>query len=164
MNKPLLAGIAGYLWAVFGPAVPMGAACTAMVLADVWSARRLARRLGRRRPSARQKLKFSSARFGRVVSTLIRIYAVLALAALVEHVVVGEWIHLLKLAGAVICFWQAVSILENEASCNTHPWARLMARYLADKTARHLGVEDAGELYDAVFNNNDNTTSTPRRG
>lgn len=147
MEKPLIiksivTAAGGWAWATFGPAIPFGAACTGMVLADVYTARRLARRLGRKRPTARQRLKFSSARFGRVVRTLMRIYAALALAALVEHVVVGEWIHLLKLVAAVICFWQGVSILENEASANPHPWARVAGRYLIDKTARHIDPTD----------------------
>jgi len=140
--KSILAAVGGWIWTVFGPALPYGAACTAMVLADVYTARRLARRLGRRQPSARCKLKFSSARFGRVIGTLMRIYATLALAAIVEQVVVGEWIHLQKLTAATICFWQAVSILENEATANPHPWARTAGRYLIDKTARHIDPAD----------------------
>lgn len=150
MYKYVSAGVAGYLWASLGPALPVGAACTAMVLADVWSARRLARRLGRRLPSARQKLKFNSAKFGRVVATLSRIYLALALAALVEHALAGEWVHLIKLTGGVICFWQAVSVLENEAACNPHPWARVLGRYLVDKTLRHL-APDESEALAAMF-------------
>ncbi len=136
--KSVFVALAGWSWTVFGPALPVAAACTAMVLADVWSARRLAGRIGRNIPSARQQLKFSSARFGKVIRTLTKIYAVLALAAMVENVVVGEWVHLLKFTGAVICFWQAVSILENECSSNPHPWARTLARYLVDKTSRYI--------------------------
>ncbi len=150
--KSVVAALGGWAWAVFGPALPFGAACTCMVLADVYTARRLARRLGRRRPTARQRLKFSSARFGRVVGTLLRIYAALALASVVEQVVVGEWIHLLKLVAAVICFWQAVSILENEATANPHPWARAAGRYLADKAARHIDPSDLPD-FKRVFNN-----------
>ncbi|MBO5268905.1 MAG: hypothetical protein J6B13_09140 [Muribaculaceae bacterium] len=140
--KSIVATLGGWAWATFGPAVPFGAACTGMVLADVYTARRLARRLGRKRPTARQRLKFNSSRFGRVIRTLARIYAALALAAIVEQVVVGEWIHLLKLVAAVICFWQGVSILENEATANPHPWARVAGRYLIDKTARHIDPTD----------------------
>lgn len=140
--KSIIAAAGGWTWSVFGPALPFGAACTAMVLADVYTARRLARRLGRKKPTKRQQLKFSSARFGRVVATLSRIYAALALAAIVEQVVVGEWIHLQKLVAATICFWQGVSILENEATANPHPWARTAGRYLIDKTARHIAPDD----------------------
>lgn len=131
-----------WAWSVWGPALPVGAACTALVLADVWTARRLAARLGDKEPSRRQKLKFSSARFSRVIRTLLRIYALLAIAAVVEHEVVGEWIHLTKFAAAVVCFWQGVSILENEASCNPHPWARVAGRWLVDKSSRYISDED----------------------
>lgn len=137
-TKSIVVSLAGWIWAVFGPALPMATACTAMVLADVWSARRLAARLGHKIPSARQQLKFSSARFGKVVRTLIKVYAAVALASLVENVVIGEWMHLLKFVAAIICFWQAVSIIENEASCNSHPWARILARSLVDKTSRYI--------------------------
>ncbi|MDE6300321.1 MAG: hypothetical protein K2M19_01215 [Muribaculaceae bacterium] len=130
--------LGAWAWSVWGPALPVGAACTAMVLADVWSARRLARRLRGKRPTARQRLKFSSSRFGRTVRTLFRIYSLLAVAAVVEREVVGEWIHLTKFAAAVVCFWQAVSILENEASSNPDPWARAAGRWLVDKSSRYL--------------------------
>lgn len=131
-------GAGAWAWSVWGPAIPVGAACTAMVLADVWSARRLARRLREKPSTDKQRLKFSSARFGRTVRTLMRIYALLAVAAVVEHEVVGEWVHLTKMAAAVVCFWQAVSILENEASANPNPWARAAGRWLVDKSSRYL--------------------------
>lgn len=140
--KSVFVSTAAWIWAVLGPALPMATACTAMVLADVWSARRLASRLGDKHPSARQNLKFSSARFSRVIRTLVKVYAALALAALVESVVVGEWMHLLRFVAAIICFWQAVSIVENEASCNSHPWARVLGRFLVDKTSRYIGKDD----------------------
>ena len=142
MTKTFFTTIAAWAWATFGPAVPLAAACTAAVIGDVWSARRLARRIGRQKPSERQKLKFSSAKFGRVVCTLSKIYAALALTALVETTLLGEWMHLLKFVGALICFWQIVSILENEASCNSHPWAKVALRFLVDKTARYLKPDD----------------------
>lgn len=136
--KMAVTSFGAWAWTVFGPALPYGAACTAMVLADVWTARRI----GRPRRDARMRLKFSSARFGRVVVTLIKIYAVLALAALVENVVTGEWVHLQKLTAGIICFWQAVSILENESTAADHPWARTIARYVADKTSRYIDEKD----------------------
>ena len=47
---------------------------------------------------------------------------------------------LLKFASGVICFWQAWSILENEAAANDRPWARILRRILVDKTERYLGI------------------------
>ena len=136
--KSILSILFAWLWALLAPALPLAAACTAMVVGDVWSARRLARRLARQAPEARQRLKFSSAKFGRVVCTLAKIYGVLALAAVVQSALDGEWTHLLQFVAGLICFWQGVSILENEATCNPHPWARHVLRHVADKTRRHL--------------------------
>lgn len=137
--KSIVCLAGGWVWAAVAPALPMGVVCTLMVLADVVTARRLARRLARVAPERADRLKFSSARFGRVVSTLCRIYAVLILAAMIETTVIGRD-GLLRMVAAAVCLWQAVSMLENEASCNGSRWARIMRNVLIDKTERHLGV------------------------
>lgn len=131
---------AGWLCAVVAPAVPTGAVCTCMVLADVVTARRLGRRLARRHPEHAARLRFCSERFGRVVSTLCRVYGALVLASMVEATVLGGGGALLRLVAGAVCFWQAVSMLENEASCNGARWAVVARKVLVDKTERHLGV------------------------
>jgi hypothetical protein len=138
--KTIAAACGGWLWAVAGPALPFGVVCTAMVIADVVSARRLAHRLQQKVPSKRQQLKFSSARFGRVIATLIRIYSVLILAAMIDNVIGVPGISMLKFVAGAVCFWQAVSVLENEASANGATWAKMLGRILIDKTERYLGV------------------------
>ena len=40
-----------------------------------------------------------------------------------------------------MCFWQGCSIIENEASANASPWAKIAGKILVDKTSRHLGIE-----------------------
>lgn len=97
--------------------------------------------LGRQMPTKRQQLKFSSARFGRTVSKLCRIYGLLTLAALLQHTFGGDWCDLLKWSAAIVCFWQGCSIIENEASANASPWAKIAGKILVDKTSRHLGIE-----------------------
>lgn len=137
--RALAATAGGWIWANVGPALPFGAVCTAMVLADFITSRRLARRLARTVPDKAAVLRFSSAKFGRTISTLGRIYAMLVLAAMVDSVILGTgW--LLKFAAGAVCLWQAVSILENEAACNGSRWARMARRIIIDKTERHLGV------------------------
>jgi len=138
--RTAVSAAAGWLWAVAGPALPYGVVCTLMVVADVVSARRLARRLRAAVPGSAARLRFSSARFGRVVGTLSRIYALLVLAAMVDTVVMGGGGMLLKFAAGAVCFWQAWSVLENEASACTRPWALILRRVLVDKTERYLGV------------------------
>ncbi len=130
----------GWLWASAGPAVPFGAVCTMMVLADFLTSRRLARRLRKAAPEHEVKLRFSSARFGNTIRTLLRIYALLVLASMIDTVIMGACGMLLKFAAGAVCFWQAVSILENEAACNDSRWAKVARRVLIDKTERHLGI------------------------
>lgn len=138
--RACIAACGAWLWAALQPAAPHAAVCTLMIFADVVTARRLARRLSRRHPEARQRLRFSSARLGRAIRTLLTTYAVLALAALLQYVVVQDTFPLLRLASGAICFWQAVSILENEAACNRSPWARILRSILIDKAERYLNV------------------------
>lgn len=146
--KMILSSAGAWLWAVVGPAIPHGVVCTAFVVADVVTARRLARRIRRRLaegdvPDAarlREKLKFNSARLGHALGTLAKTYALLTLAALVEGVVTGPQWGVLKFVSGAVCLWQALSMLENEASCNGARWARAARKVLIDKTERHIGV------------------------
>lgn len=144
-TKVIITSVGAWLWAMAAPALPAGVLCTAMVTADVVSARRLARRLCKKHPEKKSALKFSSARFGRVICSLSRIYSVLVLAAMVDAVVAIPGVSTLRLATGAVCFWQAVSILENESSACGARWARILSRILVDKTERHLGI-DLSEL------------------
>lgn len=133
------AAAGGWLWAAICPAIPCGAVCTAMVVADIVTARRLARRLSKAAPERSASLRFSSTGLGRAIATISRIYALLVLAAMVGTVVLGNG-RLLQFATGAVCFWQGVSILENEAACNGAAWARIARRVLIDKTERYLGI------------------------
>lgn len=137
--KPAVAAAGGWLLGATMPALPYTAVCTAMVVADVVTARRLAARLRRRVPSARQRLKFSSAKLSATVMKLVRIYSLLLLTALVQYVIAPEF-ELLRWVGAGICFIQLLSMIENEAAACDAPWARIAGRILVDKTERHLGI------------------------
>lgn len=137
--KTLAAALGGWLMQALMPALPYTLVCTLLVVADVVSARRLAHRLRRKLPSRRQQLKFTSARFGHMLLRLAHIYALLLVTALLQYVVVPE-VELLRLVSGLVCFWQIVSILENESSANDSPWARIAGKILIDKTERHLGI------------------------
>lgn len=139
------------LAAFIAPVMPYAWICTAMIAADFISARMLAKRLKRRCRCAKGQTgtKFSSRRFGAVLATLAKAYGFLLLAHGVDCTIVesGTTFSILRFAAALICFWQAWSILENEASANDAPWARIAQRILIDKTERHLGV-DLSDLKD----------------
>lgn len=150
----VIAAVSGAAIASFAaPVLPYGAICTAMVLADVVSARMLARRLRRRYKDRRQdgNGKFSSRRFGRSVMSLAKVYALLLLSHGIDVVIIGDGagFSALRFSAGLVCFWQFWSILENEASANDARWARLAQRILVDKTSRHLGI-DLDELKGSV--------------
>ncbi len=134
------AGIASFIM----PVLPYGTLCTAMVIADIVSARMLAARV-RKRTACRDgnAAKFSSRRFGTIIVTLSKIYGLLLLSHGADEVIVGHdsGFSLLRFSAALVCFWQFWSILKNEASANDAPWARISRKILIDKTERHLGVD-----------------------
>ena len=132
--------------AFVAPVLPYGWLCTAMVMADFVSAMMLARRL-RKSESAPRVRRFSSRRFRSTLVTLAKVYTLLLLAHGVDVVIIGAdaAVSLLRFAAALVCFWQFWSILENEASANSAPWARIAQRILIDKTSRHLNI-DLSEL------------------
>lgn len=126
--------VAGALRPMLAPAV----VCTVMVMLDFASAYALSRRLRRRGHPSHGKL--SSARFGRVIATLARVYGALAVAALAQAWVIGPdaSFNAVRFIAGAICFWQLLSILENESTCSDAAWARIARRFLIDKARRHL--------------------------
>lgn len=139
---------AGWAVAALQPALPYMAACTAAVALDCASARALAARVARKRPSeARPRgSRLHSAGIGRTLSTLARSYALIAMACIIDSCITDALhISTARMAAGAICFWQLWSVLENESSCNDAPWARMAQRILIDKTERHLDI-DLSEL------------------
>ena len=47
-------------------------------------------------------------------------------------------IDAVRIIAGAICFWQLLSILENESTCSTARWALLARKFLVDKAKRHL--------------------------
>lgn len=135
----------GGVVALFKPTFPFILVCTLMVLADVYTAWSLSRRVKRKHPNANDG-KFKSVYFGRVFMTLIKIYALIILSFLIETCIFeGMQIKLSNIAAGAVCFWQLWSMLENESSCSNERWARVLQKVLVDKTARHFDV-DLSEL------------------
>ena len=139
-----------WLGSLAGEVMPYALVCTAIVLTDCLSAVMLRRRL--KRLGKIDAARLSSHRFGRVVTTLIKIYALLVLSYMIDTVIIGDiasW-GLTRLSAALVCFWQAMSILENEATASDARWARIARKILVDKTERHLGI-DLSEMHNAQF-------------
>lgn len=135
--RALAASLSGALYAFFVPLLPAFILCTALVVLDVITAWMLARRLARSCP--RYDGRLSSHALGRAIATLCRIYAFLLVAYGIETVVFEDGsVPVLRFAAGAVCFWQLISILENEATASDAAWASTLRRFLIDKASRHL--------------------------
>ncbi|MDE7426395.1 MAG: phage holin family protein [Muribaculaceae bacterium] len=135
--RTVAATFTGVLYAFFVPVAPAFILCTALVAIDVLTAWLLARRLAR--TSALYDGRLSSHALGRAVATLCRIYIFLLVAYGIESVVFEPGsVPVLRFAAGAVCFWQLISILENEATASDAVWASTLRRFLIDKASRHM--------------------------
>lgn len=136
------ATLGGTATALLAPALPYAGVCTMMVVADMVTAWTLSRRVARKHPdrAARNDAgKLQSRGLGKMLVTLTRVYALLLMAMALDAVLLPEGGgRILRFCAGAVCFWQAISVLENESSCSDARWARAARRYLVDKARRHL--------------------------
>lgn len=136
-----LFSIAGALVAFLHPTFPFILVCTIAVLADVYTAWSLSRRVKKRYPGANDG-KFKSCYAGKVFETLIKVYLLIILAYLIEAFIFeGLSIRLANIAAGAVCFWQVWSMLENESSCNNARWAKIAQQVMINKTERHFDID-----------------------
>lgn len=134
----------GGLLAILEPTYPYLIICTIMIIADCFTAWSLSRRARKAHPHrvSQDGKKFKSHNFGKVIVTLLKAYALIIMAFLIQRTITDAWpIDLTKVAAGAICFWQLWSILENESSCNGSKWAKLLQKILVDKTSRHFDID-----------------------
>lgn len=137
--KPAVTALFGLGSAVLESVTPMFILTAAFVAADVVTARRLQRRLVAAGKIDEARARFSSARLGRIFVTLAKIMALLILTAMTDHLILGPLgIPAMKIVTGAVCFWQAISLLENEAAENNSPWAVHARRFLIDKAMRYI--------------------------
>ena len=144
----VIGGGIGWVVAEFKPTFPLIAVAIVFIVYDAWTAYQLDKRAHKLYPekTAREKAKFTSFAFGKVIkSTIPKRLWVIVLAYLVEHwVFVHTSIPLSYIVTGVICFEQAWSILENESSCREESDRRLwklLQKIMVDKTERHFNVK-----------------------
>lgn len=134
----------GAIVAIIEPTFPYLFICTIMILADCYTAWSLSKRAQKSHPDKVSKdgKKFKSHNFGKVIVTLLKAYALIIMAFMIQRYITDAWpIDLTKVASGAICFWQLWSILENESSCNGAKWAKLLQRIVVDKTERHFDID-----------------------
>lgn len=139
----VFAGI-GAIIAILEPTLPYLIICTIMIFADCFTAWQLSRRARKAYPErvSGDGKKFKSQHFGKVIVTVLKAWALIIMAFLMQkHITNGLPIDLTKVAAGAICFWQLWSILENESSCNGSKWAKMLQKILVDKTSRHFDID-----------------------
>lgn len=139
--KTIFSALGGVALSVAVPVVPYASVCVMMIMADAVTAWRLGRRVAAIRGGSSGKLR--SAGLGQMFGTIARVLALLLMARAVQMVIVEpDWpFDLVRILSAAVCLWQALSMLENEASCRGARWARIARRWLIDKTERHTGIQ-----------------------
>lgn len=137
--KPVVCVLAGMAGAVVENVVPMFVLTGTFVFADTLTALRLQWRLVRAGKLDARKARLSSARFGKVLKTLAKILGLLVLTSMADFLVLAPLgIPAMRIVAGAVCFWQAISLLENEASENDARWAVYARRILIDKAMRYL--------------------------
>lgn len=143
----IFSALGGYI-AILEPTLPYIFTCTMLILADCYTAWRLAQRARKQFPDrvSEDGKKFNSHHFGNVIETILKAWAAILMGFLIQHNVT-TWlpVDLANIAASAICFWQIFSMVENESSCNGAKWAKIAQRFLVDKTERHFDI-DLSEL------------------
>ena len=121
----------GIVWAWMEPTLPYALMCVFAVIVDCLTAWRLNRRIRRTVPEGGADGKLKSAHMFKMISDLLVVWLCILLAQGVDN-------HLF-----VLCTF--VSILENESSCNSSTWARVVQKIVCSKVERHIDMRP-GEL------------------
>lgn len=142
-----IGGWLGWLIGEFHPTFPLIIVAIIFIVYDAYTAYCLDKRVKKKYPdkTTREKAKFTSFAFGKVVTqTIPKRLSLILLAFLVEHwVFIHVEIPLSYIVTGVICFEQAWSIMENESSCRDEADSRfwkVLQKIMIDKTSRHFDI------------------------
>lgn len=144
-----IGGGVGWFVGEFQPTFPLMAVACVLILSDAWTAFQLDKRVHKKYPERvkREKAKFTSFAFGKVITTTIpkRLWLIIMAFIVEKWIFVHVSFPLSYIAAGAIAFEQIWSILENEASCRDDEreskfW-KMLQRILIDKTERHFDVE-----------------------
>ena len=140
----LLATGLGIVWAYLEPTVPYAILCVFAVLLDCFTAYRLNKRIKQKYPNAKTDGKLKSAHMTKMISDLTVVWLCILLAHGVDMHLLGHLggLHLGQYVAAIFVLCTAVSILENESSCNGAAWARAVQKIVTNKVSRHLDMEE----------------------
>lgn len=80
----------------------------------------------------------------KMISDLAIVWLSILLATGVDEHLLGHFggLHLGQYVAAIFVLCTAVSILENESSCNGSAWARAVQKIVTSKVSRHLDIDE----------------------
>ena len=80
----------------------------------------------------------------KMISDLAIVWLCILLATGVDENLLGHFggLHLGQYVAAIFVLCTAVSILENESSCNGSAWARAVQKIVTSKVSRHLDIDE----------------------
>ena len=140
----LIAAFVGMIWAYLQPTFPYALVCVLAIVIDCITAARLNRRIKRHLPNSKADGKIKSARMSKMVQDLLVVWLCILLATGVDEKLLSHFggLHLGQYVAAIFVVCTAVSILENESSCNGAAWARLAQKIVANKVSRHIDIPE----------------------
>lgn len=142
LSRIFAAGL-GIVWCYIEPTLPYAIICVFAVLLDCLTAWRLNCRVKTAYPKGGADGKFKSQHAMKMVSDLLIVWFCILLADGVDHAILSHIdLYLPNYVAAIFCFVEFWSVLENESSQRPDAaWARLLQRFVVDKTKRHLDID-----------------------
>lgn len=115
--------------------------CFFAIMADCYTAWRLAVRLRRKYPLHPNVGKFQSKKSKKIVDSMIQVLIAVILAYLLDEVIIiGANLYLQYYTAGAIGIYNFVSVLENISSESDANWAKFLQRFLINKAERHTGI------------------------
>ena len=136
--------IIGAFWGLLEPTIPFAGICIFAIILDCITAYRLGKRVKSLNKSTTvDEVKFRSKYARRMFYTLCIIYACTVLGWLIDTKIYPFVdLYLANFISGGFCLVQLLSVLENESSCNTARWAKVLQKVLVNKAARHLDISE----------------------
>lgn len=115
--------------------------CFFAIIADCYTAWRLAVRLKRKYPLHPNVGKFQSKKSKKIVDSMIQVLIAVILAYLLDEVIIiGANLYLQYYTAGAIGVYNFISVLENISSESDKNWAKFLQRFLINKAERHTGI------------------------